>query len=118
MNYCQDCRSKITGRIDKKFCGDQCRSHYNNGLNKNRNAGLKRINTILRKNDAVLKKFITNKISLLTKHTLITAGFDFQFFTHYFIASNGLKYSCCYNYGYQIVPGDQVVLIALTDQDK
>lgn len=29
---CPVCGEKITGRIDKKFCSDDCRSFYNNRL--------------------------------------------------------------------------------------
>ncbi|MGM9774974.1 MAG: DUF2116 family Zn-ribbon domain-containing protein [Candidatus Egerieousia sp.] len=29
---CPVCGGRITGRIDKKFCSDDCRSYYNNRL--------------------------------------------------------------------------------------
>ena len=33
MKTCLNCGEEINGRVDKKFCCDYCRNHYNNKLN-------------------------------------------------------------------------------------
>ncbi len=31
---CKNCRQKLTGRTDKKFCTPRCRSRYHNQINR------------------------------------------------------------------------------------
>lgn len=100
MEYCKDCGSALKGRIDKKFCNDHCRCNYNNMIHKNRNAELKHINAILRKNLVILGRFHENGISRLSIDMLITAGFNFGYFTHQLPGPGGEQYHCCYRFGY------------------
>lgn len=99
MEHCLDCESKLRGRTDKKFCDNNCRSHYNNSLYKERNDALKKINSILRKNNAILRKFDNHGITELTTNMLNAAGFNFNFFTHQLSSPSGQIYNCCYSYG-------------------
>ncbi len=39
---CPVCGEKISGRIDKKFCSDDCRSFYNNRLRRLEMSGVSR----------------------------------------------------------------------------
>lgn len=110
MNYCLDCRSKLVGRTDKKFCGDHCRSHYNNKLNKNRNPELKKINSVLKKNAGILKTFKENDMMLVTQDLLVAAGFNFHFYTHQLQGLENEIYNCCYGYAYLIK--DKIVIIS------
>ena len=34
---CLECDEPLFGRVDKKFCNDQCRNAYNNRVNKTTN---------------------------------------------------------------------------------
>ena len=116
MDYCLDCGLKLIGRADKKFCGDHCRSHYHNVLNKESNPEWKEINSILRKNAAILKKFNTGKMPLAT-YILTEAGFNFHFFTHQLCGIRNEVYNCCYNYAY-LLTGDQEIVIISTARIK
>lgn len=100
MKNCNDCGAIIKGRIDKKFCNDHCRCNYYNALNKTRYAGLKKINAILKKNLNILETFHEKGITRLSLDMLVTAGFNFSFFTHQLCGSKGECYYCCYNFGY------------------
>jgi hypothetical protein len=110
MEHCLDCGGKLRGRPDKKFCDGYCRSHYNNILNKNKNAALKKINSILKKNAAILEKMGKNGITTFTQQMLVIAGFDFNFFTHQVYGKQGEIYKCCYNYGYRFISEDELLL--------
>jgi len=112
MEFCLDCGSKLIGRLDKKFCGDHCRSHYNNELNRDRNAALREINRILRGNAGVLERLTAQGINQLSYNMLKTTGFNFNFYTHQEVY-NGKMYFCCYNYGYHYVNDEEIVLTAL-----
>ena len=43
---CPECGDKIIGRVDKKFCSDQCRNTYNNRLNSDASNTVRNINNI------------------------------------------------------------------------
>ena len=111
MGYCLDCGLRLEGRVDKKFCGDDCRTHYHNVLNKNSNGALREINSILKRNSSILKKLSAGKVTKLTKNSLSASGFNFDFFTHQEYASNGDVYNYCYQYGYSLVKGTNEVRI-------
>lgn len=110
MNFCLDCGSELIGRADKKFCGDHCRAHYNNLLNKGRNAEWKEINSILRKNAIILKNFNSRSIPLVSYKTLAETGFNFHFFTHLLCGTENEVYYCCYNYAYLMAEGQKIVI--------
>ncbi len=115
MEYCLDCGMKLKGRTDKKFCDSYCRNHYNNVLNKDRDAALKEINNILKRNEAILKRLNQNGVTKLTQNMLIAAGFDFNFFTHQVQDNAGETYNCCYHYGYRILSKEELVLYVFRD---
>ncbi|MET1055360.1 MAG: hypothetical protein ABWY16_08640 [Pedobacter sp.] len=118
MNYCLDCGGKLSGRLDKKFCDDYCRGHYNNQLNKNKNTTLKEINNILKKNAAILKKLEERGITRSSQQILTVAGFNFNFYTHQVYGQMGELYHCCYNYGYCFMAEGEIVLRVIQDRDK
>lgn len=97
---CLECQQRISGRTDKKFCSDNCRNYYNNGLNKLTNCTIANINNALKRNRRTLKKFAENKQATVTQ--LIKAGFSFDYFTHqnkqhdettFFVFDFGYKFS-------------------------
>jgi hypothetical protein len=118
MNNCLDCGGELKGRLDKKFCDDYCRGHYNNQLNKNKNLMLKEINSILKKNAAILQKLQEKGIRTFNQQMLMAAGFDFNFFTHQVYGEQGEIYHCCYNYGYCFISNTEIVLKEIQDRDK
>jgi hypothetical protein len=98
---CPECGDIIVGRIDKKFCSDQCRNTYNNKLNSDVSNTVRNINNILRKNRRILKEF--NKQSgksMVNKETLLTSGFNFTYITHTYTTKKGDVYHFCYEQGY------------------
>lgn len=111
MEHCKDCGLKLRGRTDKKFCGDHCRSHYNNELNKERYNLTREISGILKKNTAILKKLNVHGIEEVTHNRLLSSGFNFEFFTHQiFITGTGQVYNCCYSYGYCEIAREKYIL--------
>ncbi len=88
------------GRIDKKFCNDQCRNNYNNKLNKDENALVTSINRILRKNRRILKALNPNGKAKVKRTELEKRGFDFKHFTHVYKTKDSRVYYFCYEYGY------------------
>jgi len=98
--FCIECGTKLIGRIDKKFCSDQCRNTYNNRMNRDETSYMTRINRILRKNRKILKEFNPSGKSKTSRKKMEEAGFNFKYFTHVYKTKEGKVYYFCYEYGY------------------
>jgi len=108
---CLDCGALIRGRADKKYCDDSCRNNYNNRLKIEDNLVIKRVNSILRKNRAILAALNPNGKTKVTGKKLISAGFNFEYHTYSYETQNSNTYIFCYEYGYLILGDDSYLLV-------
>lgn len=97
---CQECKEPITGRVDKKFCSDQCRNTFNNRLNSDPTNHVRNINNILRKNRRILQNLNPTEKTKVHKDKLLEKGFDFKHITGLLVTKKGTTYYFCYEYGY------------------
>jgi hypothetical protein len=115
---CPVCGDKILGRVDKKFCSDQCRNNYNNRLNSDASNTVRNINNILRKNRRILEEL--NKQSgktMVSKDNLLSKGFNFNYFTHIYTTQKGVVYNFCYEQGYLFLE-DKKLYLLVASKDK
>jgi len=115
---CPECGEKLIGRVDKKFCSDQCRNTYNNRLNSDASNTVRNINNILRKNRRILQDL--NKQSgktMVSKDTLLTNGFNFTYFTSSYKTQKGSEYRYCYEQGYLFLE-DKNLFLLVTSKEK
>lgn len=108
---CLECATKITGRIDKKFCSDQCRISFNNRLNSDETNYVRNVNNILRKNRRVLSELNTTGKTRVGMAKLKEKGFDFQYFTNTYKTKDGAVYYYCYEQGYLPIENDSFLLV-------
>lgn len=108
---CLECGSPLMGRVDQKFCSDQCRNTYNNRMNKDENAYMKNVNNRLRKNRRILKELNPDGKAKVKKQTLQARGFNFKFFTNVYTTKEGKVYYFCYEYGYLPIDNDFFALV-------
>lgn len=111
VRTCLDCGQKLVGRSDKKFCDDACRSNYNNHKQRKDSAAIRKINSILKQNRTILKSLNPDGKAKISKKTLQNEGFNFTYFTHQYITAKGGVYHFCYDYGYILLPYDQVLIV-------
>ncbi|HBH49182.1 MAG TPA: hypothetical protein DDX98_11105 [Bacteroidales bacterium] len=97
---CPECGDPITGRIDKKFCSDQCRNSYNNKSKGYSTSYVRKVNGILRKNRQILEALNPNGKTKVHQNQLLKKGFDFNFHTHIYTTKSGNIYHFCYEHGY------------------
>jgi predicted nucleic acid-binding Zn ribbon protein len=109
--YCLECGAELHGRIDQKFCSDQCRNTYNNRLNKDETAYMRNVNHTLRKNRRILKELNPSGKAKVKKQTLLSKGFSFKYFTHVFKNKEGKVYYFCYEQGYLPLDNDFFALV-------
>ncbi len=98
---CLNCGEKFEGRSDKKFCSVYCKSNFHHEKNKNKEQTLyKKIDKQLKLNRRLLHNFNKAGKSTVSKNRLIAAGFNPNFFTHYYKTQQGKVYLFCYEYGF------------------
>jgi predicted nucleic acid-binding Zn ribbon protein len=109
--FCPVCNEPILGRIDKKFCSDQCRNTFNNTRYSSANTYVQKINRTLKKNHSILTALNTNGKTKVLRSKLLSEGFDFNYFTSTYETQKGNTYKLCYNQGYLPLADDMYLLI-------
>jgi len=97
---CPICQAPISGRMDKKYCGDQCRSTANNKKKLETQRILLVTNQALRKNRTILKTLCPQGKATVRKEVLVMLGYDFTLFCSLFMTSKKQLYYMCYDYGF------------------
>jgi len=110
-NYCLDCGAKLMGRVDKKFCNDQCRNNYHNKENREDSAFVRNVNTILRRNRNILKKLNPTGKGKVKKQELEAQSFNFKYFTNLYKTKDGRIYYFVYEHGYIDLGRDYFALV-------
>lgn len=112
-NRCLECGEVVLGRVDKKFCSDNCRSAYNNKRRIINQTNVKKVNMILVRNRSILYDLSTRfkEDTLVTTFQLKMMGFDFAFFTHQTTDRRGKPMFYCYDFGYQPLSGNKLKII-------
>jgi len=108
---CAECGDPVAGRVDKKFCCDQCRNSYNNRLNSDTHALVRNTNTILRKNRRILEELNPNGKARIHRDKLSMRGFNFTYHTQIHVTRTGRTYYYCYEYGYYLQDSGYVDIV-------
>jgi hypothetical protein len=97
---CLQCGEELFGRVDKKFCTDQCRNSYNNRTLKEENNYIRSVNSILRKNRRILAKLNPKGKAKVHRDDLLKKGFNFSYHTDLYKTKESKVYHFCYDQGY------------------
>jgi predicted nucleic acid-binding Zn ribbon protein len=108
---CPVCSEPIIGRMDKKFCSDQCRNSYNNQKNIQSSPVIRNINKILANNHRILLKLNPEGKTKVSKKRLVSGGFNFDYFTSIYNTQKGTTYYFCYEQGYLPLEGEFYALV-------
>ncbi|MBL0883081.1 MAG: hypothetical protein IBJ16_07020 [Chitinophagaceae bacterium] len=105
IKYCLTCGHSLRGRVDKKFCDDNCRSIFNNKKYIHEKGCVKRVNHLLLKNRRILASYVDDakETEMVPKALLYHRGFHFNYYTHTAISKEGTTYYCCYDHAYHLV---------------
>ncbi|MCB9262126.1 MAG: hypothetical protein H6607_07105 [Flavobacteriales bacterium] len=112
---CLECQNILRGRMDKKFCDNQCRNAHHNRINGNASTYMKRINAALRKNRLILLELNNGIKPKTTRNELLKKGFDFNFITNIYTTKTGKQYFFCYEQGYLPLENDYFALVLKHD---
>ncbi len=109
--HCLECNAPLTGRSDKKFCDDLCRTAYHNRQNKEDTDFIRNVQSILRKNRKILAGLNRDGDKVMQKQVLIAQGFNFDFHTNSFQTPEGKTCFYCFDYGYSDENDGQVEIL-------
>lgn len=107
---CGECGELLKGRIDKRFCDDQCRSAFNNRSKSDSNNYIRNVNNLLRKNRRILSSLLKESAVTVNRDTLLQMGFSFNYFTHIY-THNQRDFRFCYEFGYTRKKGNLLVIV-------
>jgi hypothetical protein len=108
---CLECGDLIKGRIDKKFCSDQCRNTYHNKENTDSTNLIRNVNNILRKNRRIIMELNPTGKTTVSRDKLIARGFQFNYLTNTYTTKTGNTYNFCYDCGYIEFEKGQITLV-------
>jgi hypothetical protein len=112
---CMECGAAFSGRADKKFCSDQCRSTHNNRLHGDVNNYIRNINNVLRKNRRILDELNPGGKIKVAAARLKEMGFDFRYHTTTYKTRDGVVYYYCYEQGYLPIEKNYFLLVMKQD---
>lgn len=114
---CLNCKKVVYGRIDKKFCDDQCRSTYNNTSNTEANKYIKSIDRLLKRNRSILQRLNPEGKIKVKAIKLTNLGYNFNYHTHHYKTQKGDNYFFCYEYGYLKLSETEYLLVKKTTKN-
>ena len=112
---CLECSTPFIGRVDKKFCSDQCRSTNYNRLNGSVNSYVRNVNNVLRKNRRILDELNPGGQIRVPAGWLKEKGFDFRYHTATYKTRDGVVYYYCYEQGYLPIEKNYFLLVLKQD---
>lgn len=108
---CLNCNLPVTGRTDKKFCDDACRSSHHAKLGTADPDYVRQINLRLKRNRKILLSLNPDGKAKVNRKELLARGFDFQCFTGNYKTEKNACYYFCYEMGYLLLEHDYVLLV-------
>lgn len=97
---CPVCGNPLTGRIDKKYCSDQCRYLENNKNKYEPERPILEVNSKLRKNRTILKTLCPAGKATVRREIMVAMGYDVAVFSSLFLTTKKQVYYLCYDYGF------------------
>jgi len=98
--FCSVCGDRISGRVDKRFCSDSCRTAHHNRNNAETNRHVRLVNGILRRNRRILEQLAPAGMRTVQGTLLFASGFDFAYHTRFEQHARQSRFYC-YDYVYE-----------------
>ena len=108
--YCLECGEKLSGRSDKRFCCDSCRSNWHNSKVNRNDSYVRQVNGILHKNRRILQQYYESGRRRIGRHELFGASFNPDFYTS--CSKWPLRrFYRCYDMSYTILPNGGIYIL-------
>ncbi|MES2454794.1 MAG: DUF2116 family Zn-ribbon domain-containing protein [Bacteroidota bacterium] len=118
--HCLECGAPVTGRRDKVYCDDSCRTSFNNRKRQTEAAVepefLKVIPKIILGNYQILKGLNSAPLTKIKRSKLEKMGFNFGYITSTYVTKTGAVYNFCFDQGYLQLSDDLILLVQQDSQ--
>ncbi len=113
MQKCIICKTKFSGRSDKKFCSVACKNYYHTNLRRVTNLAVEQIDKILHRNRSILLEIVGKyKTEMkIERVTLDNKKFNFKYHTHFQTNSQGKVYYYVYDFAWMEFSNDEVLIV-------
>lgn len=107
--FCLSCGTYLSGRSDKKFCDDACRTNFHNRGRQEKSLIFRETDSILRLNRRILSGMVEQEQKLrLKSKKLISAGFRPDYVTRIAADSGGNMVRYYYEFGLRRLSASEV----------
>ena len=116
VHHCPICGDKISGRKDKIYCSQECKTEYHNRRKKQILPISSEINKILYRNWVILQELyesIEKKKFFVAKSKLTQLGFKFNYYTTTHVNKEGKLYKYVYNFGWMDFSEKELMVLHL-----
>jgi hypothetical protein len=97
---CKQCRKPISGRSDKQYCSEDCRSEAHRLRRKSEMKVIIETNAILLRNRELLKSLCKSGPIVVDRKALVALGLNFSVFTSLYVTASNRTYYLCYDYAF------------------
>ena len=112
---CPVCSSSFYGRLNQIYCSISCKSIFNNQKAKEKHVFSSEINQCLKANRFILERLYSQyKDELIPKDTMVSHGYQFEYFTHLAKDKDGKVGKGCFDFcllqydnNFKIVSGNE-----------
>ena len=112
VKVCSFCGKELQGRVDKKYCDDNCRNNHHYVKKHDDVLLIKDINAALVQNWKILKQLSKNNDKIIVlKQDLVKNNFNFNLITNVYRTRKNEEYRVVYDYAYRCVNEKEVILI-------
>ena len=112
LRLCKMCQSPISGRRDKIYCSNRCKSDYHEKLTKVTNIASASIDKILHRNRSTLLEIMgkNGTQKKIPKTVLDSKKFNFTYITHYHINSQNKFVNYIYDFSWMIFSEQEILI--------
>lgn len=109
---CLICKSKISGRADKRFCSLDCKNDYHSRLRKATLKATKPIDKILHRNRSILLEILGKRIQSkkIDRSVLDKKNFNYSYVTGYQLNSKNKMVNYVYDFSWILFSDKQILL--------
>ena len=112
---CMACGTYLSGRTDKKFCDDSCRTIHHNRIRQQEETSKRKTDSILRQNRKILLRVVNQQSDArLDKRWLLSSGFRPDYLTRIASAPDGSTIRCYYEFGLRRISASEVEIFRLS----
>ena len=117
MINCLHCNSSFNGRLDKKFCSNDCKNSFNYNKRKKTKSEVKTIDNFLHRNREILEVLMGNyKKMMIHKINLERAGFRFEYMTGIYHNKENKRFHYVYDYAWAEFTNQEVMLVKKSEK--